>query len=282
MTLRKVQEGNKGTIVVYHLTPALDEHLKAAAPGWSIYNETFVDASVAYATPSDVSTLPGPLVLAGFSAGCQGVRAALRKGILPFAVIAIDGIHATKDVASNAANFANQIEPWKKFVEVCRSSPVDSPHPFYLSHTAIEPGKYLSTTETLPLVIPDIAQWLVMSMGGNQTFYFPPELQKADDKRGLVVSTPGKDAAAHAEQARVLLPSFLYFATSKPGDPKPNFPPAPVVKTAPPKTPTKPPIRKDDESWLDVDNGDHKGYFAATAMLAGAGLFVVNKLRKRL
>lgn len=271
-----------GTVVVYHLTAALDEHLKAAAVGWTIYNETFTDASVAYANPTDVSTLPRPLVLAGFSAGCQGVRAALRKGILPFAVIAIDGIHATKDVKTNAANFENQIEPWKKFVEVCRESSTVSPHPFFFSHTAIEPGLYMSTTETLPLVIPDIAKWLPVNMGTNQTFYFPPELQKADDKRGLVVSTPGKDAAAHAEQARVLLPTFLFLATSEPGDPKPNFPPAPVVKTAPPKTPAKPPIRKDDESWLDVDKSENKGYLAATAALIGGGLFLANKLRKRL
>lgn len=132
-SMRTVQNPTSPDVVILYLVGShLDDALRAAiGPGPGIY--ATADASPAV-TPCDAVTgVSGPLrtvTLVGYSAGCQGVRSALRTGAIPVAerlgVVAIDGTHANwpplpwqVDVWRNAAERA--INGRNLFVATCTS-----------------------------------------------------------------------------------------------------------------------------------------------------------------
>jgi hypothetical protein len=99
-------------VLAYHAGPTL---LPALPPSWAVVAD--LDgryAGAASAAEVDaarrLSGARGPLVLVGFSAGCQRVRELWRAGAHPVAVVALDGISG--DVPPTAA----QMAPWR---EVC-------------------------------------------------------------------------------------------------------------------------------------------------------------------
>jgi len=62
-----------------------------------------------------------PIVLVGFSAGCQGVRRQLLARQYPTATVCVDGIHASIPPANS------QIEPWRIWFEKCGADLASGP-----------------------------------------------------------------------------------------------------------------------------------------------------------
>lgn len=115
MTMRLVQQGQgdgRDFVVIYHLTSQLDQVIKDAfGPAPCIVNVTEEAGKSKYSAVGvgklrtvdqlmlDAHvTRGGRVVLIGFSEGCAGVRAQLKAGVYPDAVVAIDGTHSTLPV----------------------------------------------------------------------------------------------------------------------------------------------------------------------------------------
>jgi hypothetical protein len=132
---------------------------------------------------------PDRVVLAGFSEGCQGVRAQLRAGYDASAVVAADGTHAAA-----SPNYASQIDPWKSFANLAKAGQ----RTMIASHSTI-PTTYKSTRETLRLItgfpLDDLgtADNPAVSQEGNLTVY----------------SVDGTQAADHVLQGNVLMPRMI-------------------------------------------------------------------------
>ncbi len=291
VALRKLQDGTRGTVVVYHLTSDLDARVKEAAEGWTVYNETFPPGKNAYYTPSDLSALPSPLVLVGFSEGCQGVRANLLKRILPAACIAIDGIHAALDVGNNVPVWQQQIEPWLEYGKECAASELIPPPLFFVTHSAIQTTGYLSTTQALPHYLPDIASYETQPGDDGSTVSYPTfRVGPTKDYVPIMVwGYPGKDAAAHVFQATNVLPmrirdmcnpgKVLSLPPVKPpaggGGTKP--PPLPPVGPVKPVTPA-PPVPGPVKPVASTNSG--QGLVTALAAMVTIGAVVASGRKK--
>jgi hypothetical protein len=101
----------------------MDSDLRAALPGCGIVASSESGVGTTSASIDAARVLGGvsslaPLVLLGYSAGCQGVRRHLLDGIRPSIVVAIDGTHASWPPA------AWQIDVWRTLADDARSGDV--------------------------------------------------------------------------------------------------------------------------------------------------------------
>lgn len=193
-------------LVVIYLGSALDDALRAAWPEAAITNLTGAPRSTKYAVGQDLPSLrdiaqaagvdpdaSAFLALVGFSEGCQGLRAYLRAGAEPSALVAVDGIHASSPPLTGA------IWPYVAFAEEARQGT----RLFLLSHTAIVPPGYLSTTATAELIAAPMPPVEAAEPAAS------PLVSIAKEGRFEVLSFSGADAAAHIDQARRVLPQLV-------------------------------------------------------------------------
>ena len=210
MTIQLLQPGQGTTrdlVLVYHIDPSKTGAKVAAAagPGACVVVETLPPFKGSYLSGHGLTPLAeavtramqlaggfqvGNLVLVGFSEGCQALRSHLMAGNLPSALLAVDGVHASKPPEPW------QLAPWRQFADLAKSYQ----RVFTLSHTAIVPPNYASTTEVAPLVAqftPGQVQHLENGPG------------RTTDTQGLltVEGYPGADGPAHvAQQVQYLAP----------------------------------------------------------------------------
>jgi len=238
------------------------------------------------------------LILVGFSEGCQAVRAWLAAGEVPSAVLAIDGAHGSKPSPSAA-----QVQPWRSFFARARAAQ----RPAVITATSIPTGNYLSTSTMLPIltgfqpppsttsaggsvVVGDVGIALAVlgslanaaALEASARAGAGPTLPDGWEQgpgflwtqQGLLYAEqwPGKDAAAHVQQAQQGIPRLLGRVLSElaqipaapwvrgltPGDPPPappgvvfpaipggggggGRPPSPATPPAAPPAPPAPP-----------------------------------------
>jgi len=179
-------------VVLYH-AGASAAVLAAVPSSWGIVSETYPGFQDHYThlgadaiTPMpDVLAAAGaspdaPVVLVGFSEGCQGVRTQLLAGVEPSAVLAVDGIHA-------------QTEAWRTLVLRARRGEAK----LTVTHSSIEPGSYPSTTATAAVL---------ESFRGTDDY---PLTSVYEDGGLRILGFAGTDAAAHIFQGTVVLPNEL-------------------------------------------------------------------------
>jgi hypothetical protein len=145
---------------------------------------------------------PRAVVLVGFSAGCQALRAYARDTRWT-ALLAVDGVH------SSAPPEASQIDPWRAAIASVVEDPTKR-RACWFTYSAIDPDGFRSVRATLETIVP---AWAPLGVG--------PSLEVAQThtlgaSRGLEGFTdveafgfPGTDAAAHAAQVQVVLPRVL-------------------------------------------------------------------------
>lgn len=257
-TPRLVQAGRgslRPIVIVWHVTIALDSAIRAAlgpdpcivnvtAPPSgerATYDESTAAAGYLSALVAGVATkqgfTAGPLVLVGFSAGCRAVRACLRAGNQPAAVVAIDGTHGNWPTRTE-----DQIAPWRAAFDRARQDPAS--FLFAASHSGLtyveglKPNPYASTWR----VLREVTGWpLAVAKGG-------PRPVVTREGGAVVFST---DAQDHVAQARVFLPKILaeavrpflaaaVAALPPAALPAPEPPPAAGVRLPAEKTPASP------------------------------------------
>lgn len=196
--MRIVQRGSSPDILIAHLVgPHLDADLRRVL-GPAPWIVAFGDAQGL--SPIKVTQALGlervrSLVVVGYSAGCQAVRAALRSGSIPVAdrlgVVAIDGTHASMppedwqiQIWHDLAEQARRGE--RLFVATCTAQT-------YVEH--LPTGRFLSTLTVLRMAI-------------DETLEPGAEIHDGDLH---VHAYPSKtiDKDAHIAQQRVVLPEML-------------------------------------------------------------------------
>lgn len=207
MTLRLVQAGygeERPLVVVYHAGPWSDALLQeAAGPAACIVNDTEapsqglyaradqggianLDAAVAAAQSAAGQPFrPSPLVLAGFSEGCEGVRAQLLAGYYPDVAICADGIQVPRGYTDA------DLWVWRDLAARARAGE----RKFLISHAFFTATRGLPVVETVRAIT-----GLPLPQGGS-----------ADDPLvvrdgGLTVLSADTD---HASQGHVLLPRMV-------------------------------------------------------------------------
>ncbi len=199
MKYRIVQKGAAPVLVCYLVGSHMDPALRAACPERAI---VATDESGLQATRGDLVTArklvghhPGaPIDLAGYSAGCQGVRKHLVDGEVVGAAVAIDGTHASIPPAPW------QIDVWAREAETAREGDsvfvATCTQQHYVERLPVgQAGRAMSTAHVLERAL------------GRP---LPPGTEIHEE--GLhVVSYPSKDIDrdAHILQQRVVLPEML-------------------------------------------------------------------------
>lgn len=200
--MRTIQQGTSPDLVVIYLCGThVDDAIRAAlGPNPTIV--AFGDAQGQ--TPAAVASKLGlarvrSLVLIGYSAGCQAVRAALRSGALPIAerigVIAIDGTHASMPP-----------EPWQLDVWRCVAEQARRGERLFIATCtaqvyteSLPPGqRFLSTLTVLRQAIEPSLVPLT-----------PPDERHEGDLHVYAYASKSIDAAAHIAQQREALPAML-------------------------------------------------------------------------
>ncbi len=229
----------------FHVGGQMDAALVAALPGCAILNYTFNPApgsaaSGKYKARSQGGGLPsswgelqqtaahlvagvelGPVVLAGWSEGCQGARCYLQMGARPAGIVATDGIHASQPPA------ASQIDPWRAYADLARAGAARCS----ITATHIVTSGYLSTTQTLPLVT-----------GFSAGDWQPAQgYQVAQAGELHAEHWPGTDAAAHVQQQREVLPRLLASMVASLGGSPSSAPPASSPPRSSPPASSPPP-----------------------------------------
>lgn len=110
-TVQAAPDKSAPLCVLYLVGQHLDPDLRSALPDCAIVASVDSGVDTTSSTLAQARTLAGsgdsPLVLVGYSAGCQGVRKHLVDGVEPVAVVAIDGTHGSMPPA------AWQINVWR-------------------------------------------------------------------------------------------------------------------------------------------------------------------------
>lgn len=138
MTWRTVQEGDRGTVLAWFCGAP------AAPPGWRVMTSDNPSAPCP-------SGLPARVALAGYSAGCQGVRAALLGPVPdPVAVATIDGTHGALPALPPV-----QLAAWRRLAARARAGDALWLATCLADHTYVErlpSGAYASTVRVLEAV----------------------------------------------------------------------------------------------------------------------------------
>ena len=122
MKLRRVQlaaSASSPIVLCYLVGSHMDRALRESLPGCAIAATDESGLATDRGVIAQARTLTGadsgaPLVLVGYSAGCQGVRRHLWDGEQPAAVVAIDGTHGSVPPRDE------QIRPWRLVAERAR------------------------------------------------------------------------------------------------------------------------------------------------------------------
>lgn len=259
MSLRIVQTGQgdeRDVLVLYHLTADLDAAVRASVgPGYVIVNVTEVPFQGNYKLVTKGGKLAPldqlvanvhdrlganfsmrRLCLAGFSEGCQGVRAQLAAGFTPHAVLLIDGTHG-----SWPKRLPSEVEP---YAAVFRAAVADGLPLFVASHSGLTYVETLKPTAAQPKLAPyastktvlqEITGWTLGVPAGHKE----PEVRRAGG--AVVYSYASQD---HVKQATTVLPLLLrteVAARWAEGAPDAPFAPPPTPAPAsPPAAPASP------------------------------------------
>lgn len=195
MTWRLVQKGAEPVVLCYLFGKDDDAALRAALPGCTIVSrgDAPLQGDLAGALKAAGASPNAALVLIGYSAGCQPVRAHLVGGVRPLAVVTIDGTHAALTPP------AWQIDVWRELADRARRNEVlwvaSCTQQVYTKDLKAPEKPFLPTLHVLELVM------------GQQ---LPPGTAIHDG--GLhVFSCPSArmDAAAHIAQQNVFFPEVL-------------------------------------------------------------------------
>lgn len=221
MTWRIVQEGpaDVAPVIGWLLGRPLDALLRAAAPGRAIIATEEAFAPLAPALALSRSSVPPWLV--GFSAGCQGVRAALYANAPRSGVIAIDGTHGPWPLDKAARELVVWRDVWR---DASKGGPA-----LYLTCTT---QRY---TERLPIkpfastsrMVSEIAGWPDALALPCRTIKpadrtVPPDRKIATGNAWAGVWAGGDcDGSAHVHQATHVLPWVLERALG--GEPQGNW-----------------------------------------------------------
>jgi pimeloyl-ACP methyl ester carboxylesterase len=139
------------------------------------------------------------LVLVGYSAGCQNVRAALRTGTLPlaerFGVVLIDGTHASLPPE------LWQITVWRSFAEQARRG----------ERLMVATCTSQTYTETLPAHQRFMATLSVLRQAVDETLApsSPPDERHEGELHVYAYASARIDGPAHIAQQREVMPELL-------------------------------------------------------------------------
>jgi hypothetical protein len=197
--MRTIQRGTSPDLAVLYLC---GEHIddavrEALGPGPTIvmFDDAVGLSPAAVALKLGVSRVRS-LVICGYSAGCQAVRAAIRSGSLPIAerigIVAIDGTHASIPPEPWQLRF------WQLLVEQARRSE----KLFVATCTA------QVYTESLPPGQRFLSTLTVLRQAIDATLA-PPDERHEGDLHVYAYASKSIDVAAHIAQQRDVLPAML-------------------------------------------------------------------------
>jgi hypothetical protein len=143
-----------------------------------------------------------PIVLMGFSAGCQAVRMQLIAEQFPTATLTVDGVHSSLPPQSW------QIDVWRRWFEKCGAD-VPTTAPNEASGSDGRPVAIVTLTQIVPPTFTGTRATMEAVTGWD----LPPGT-KTDPGRSqsgnlIIYSYPGGQAEAHLDQARRVLPAKL-------------------------------------------------------------------------
>lgn len=184
-------------LVAYLVGSQCDADMRAALPGCGIVASSESGVATTGATLAQARILAGcgdaaPLVLLGYSAGCQGVRRHLLDGVEAAAVVAIDGTHASWPPAPW------QIDAWKRVADRARmgSSLFVGTCTQQLYTERLGPGKAFASTRT------------VLQRATGAALNAGNELHDGG-LHVIAYASADIDAAAHIRQQREVMPEML-------------------------------------------------------------------------
>ncbi len=205
--IRLVQAGRgaqRPLVVLYHAGPWSDPLVTdAAGPDACVVNDTEEPSQGLYSKVDaggieNLATVvtqaqglageaftPSPLIVAGFSEGCEGVRSQLLAGYDPDVAICADGIQVQRN-HSDA-----DLQVWRDIVARARAGT----RRFLVSHAFFSATRGLPVVETMRLIT-----GLSLPQGGT------PESPLSVRDGGLTVLSADTD---HATQGHVLLPAMI-------------------------------------------------------------------------
>lgn len=242
---RQVQAGKPGgvLVLVFHVGAAMDARVKAATgPDATIVNYTAsrkgaysaigargdggaqlptLDAAIAALAPAGASAV----VLVGFSAGCQALRAYATDPRWT-AMLAVDGIH------SSAPPEASQIDPWRAAIASIVEHP-EKRRALFATYSEIDPDGFTSVRRTLETIVP---AWAPLGVGPSLDVAQTHTLGASRGLEGFsdveAFGFPGADARAHSAQVQVVLPRVLVWLLAQAGLGQLNGPTAAAVEAA--------------------------------------------------
>ena len=237
-------------VVAYHVIANLRPHVSADTAILSYVGKPFSQSYAAFSGASpDLDAIATryaaelgaeafwPILLLGFSEGCQGIRTQLRAGFSPSAILAIDGIH------SNLPPAPWQLEVWRDWF--ARSG----------ADLAAGPQEHCPAVDGAPIAVVTFSQIPTEQARNPYTstrhtmeavtgWELPPGPSPDDPAVSCsgnvwLYSFPGMGEQTHIHQGQVVLPNALEgLATSLgfgPGGATPPLPPSSPV--GPPATP---------------------------------------------
>ena len=246
--LRLVQNGATSTrplVIVYHADSSMDQRMRVACGSYpTILNYTATPMKKNYyriglnglqslrdiydTWLSEVGAVAfSPIIVAGFSEGCQAVRAHLYEAMLhggmePDGTVCVDGVHTTKPVpvqpdkyvAGDGSGWDVGIQPWHFWLGTRLKWGGDDTRSAIFTHSEIDPGTYSSVRATL--------EYIFGLKFGKALDKETPALHR----QGLidVWSFPGSDAEAHKHQLRFAMPHALNWALCQQGELKEDGP----------------------------------------------------------
>jgi len=206
---RVVQLGRAPLVVAYLVGSDLDDRMRKALPGAAIV--ATAEAPVQggdLAGARRLAAMPAnaPVVLVGYSAGCQAVRAHLVAGVDAAAVVTIDGTHASKPPA------AWQLDVWRTLAANARRGAR-----LWVTTCCLQryvealPQPYLATSTVLSKVLGEQALATLPTSSLALDAYPGPRVWELHDHdlHVLAYGARNTDRAAHAAQQQIVLPEVL-------------------------------------------------------------------------
>lgn len=208
MSFRVVQRGTPPLVVCWLYGPVdvdkdgIDD-LAEALPGLTIVADAKSSGSLTEARAIAGVSSDAPLVLVGYSAGCQPVRALMLTGAKPVAVVTIDGNHAGLPPASA------QLSVWRELAAEARRGERQWIATCCLQRYVERLAQPYMATSTLLSRVLDLPELATMKASQVPLPSYPAEPVFELHEGGLdVLAYPSTDCdkAAHAAQMRHVLP----------------------------------------------------------------------------